>query len=175
MVNTARVLLVVLAAARWGMDLSAGWQHEVLGYSLAGLGLLLLLSADQLLVGLLAPVPNFWIDESDPEFDLEADVAPGASDPLSRVWNRLVAGYPFNGPRRPEAALPAAPADQAVKPWKRIAVAVSFGCLGVLQVVVALAPPPAPKIHAEQLKAALQRTWLPERAGPWQQQDAAER
>ena len=56
MANTARVFLIVLAAAKWNMDLSASWQHEVLACGLVGLGFLLLLSADELLLAMLAPI-----------------------------------------------------------------------------------------------------------------------
>jgi hypothetical protein len=107
---------------------------------------------------------------SDPEFDPDTDADPGARDSLSRAWNRMVACDPFNV-RRPESPFPAAPSDQVVNLWKGLAVALPFGCLGVLQVVVELAPSCAPEIHAEQLDAAFQRTWLPKRVGMWEQKD----
>jgi exosortase/archaeosortase family protein len=88
--NTTRVFLIVLAAAKWGVDLSGGWQHVVLGYLSVAIGLLLLFSTDQLLRGLLAPV----LDRHAAEFmDPEVHGIPPAIDPLSRVWNCLVARY----------------------------------------------------------------------------------
>lgn len=48
--NVARVVLVVLAGARWGTDLATGWQHELLGIGLFVLALGLILSTDRLLL-----------------------------------------------------------------------------------------------------------------------------
>ncbi len=168
--NTARVLLIVLAAARWGVDLSVGWQHEVLGYSLVAVGLLFLLSADRLLLGLLAPILAFWRAESDPDFDPERHMVPEARDPLSRVWNTLVArrrtAESTTDPLEPEPS----PARSEIGSRRLLLICVPFAVLGILQIAV-LATAYAPEIRAERMEAAFQKTWLPERVGQWEQKD----
>jgi len=51
--NVARVTGVVLADARWGVNLATGWRHEAFGLILFALAVGLLLSTDQL-IGFLA-------------------------------------------------------------------------------------------------------------------------
>jgi exosortase len=45
--NVARVALVVALDARWGIDVSTGWRHELLGVVMFAAAVLLLLSTDQ--------------------------------------------------------------------------------------------------------------------------------
>lgn len=89
---TGQMVLVVLAAVHAGVDLAVGWPYTLLGYSALGLGGLLLVSADQLLRGLCAPVLVAGNDDADLDIDLESHGVREASDPLSRLWNRLVSG-----------------------------------------------------------------------------------
>lgn len=96
-VNIARVTVIVVAAAWWDVDWSGGWQHQVLGYALTLLGLGLLLSTDALLSGLLGPVLDFAL------ICQEVELLPLASDPLSRLWNRVVAR---TGPTKSAARSP---------------------------------------------------------------------
>lgn len=75
--NIARVSMVVIGEAWFEVDLASGWQHEIVGYVALGMGILFMLSFDQLIVGLLHPV--------DPPLGVEMD-----SNPLIRGWNYLV-------------------------------------------------------------------------------------
>jgi exosortase len=162
-VNTARVLLIVLAAAKWDMDLSSGWQHEVLGYSLVVAGLLLLLSADQFLQGVLAPIVAFWRPEPIPEGELR----PGASDPLSRFWNWLIARYqtrPRGLDHTPDGADEVNGRPGA---WRGVAAAVPFACLAGLQIFL-LAADRTPALRLEPTALGIQEDWLPERLEAWE-------
>lgn len=89
LVNMVRVTTVAIAAATSDFDLSTGWQHEVLGFGLVGLGLLLVVSTDQFLGMLLAPI--------DPRSSAaviagsQVAASPGTRNPLARLWNRFIA------------------------------------------------------------------------------------
>ena len=80
--NTLRVSAVAVAEHWFAVDLSEGWQHDVLGYVTLGIATLFLLSFDQLIVTLLHP----------------ANVGGSSSmdSPLIRVWNYLVADWHFS-------------------------------------------------------------------------------
>ncbi len=54
--NIVRVLAVVLAFTRWGLDLSKGWPHELLGLALFGVALLFLGSVQQFWLFWFAPM-----------------------------------------------------------------------------------------------------------------------
>jgi exosortase len=47
--NVARVMTVVFSQARWGVDLSVGWPHEVLGFLVLAASFSLTISTDQLI------------------------------------------------------------------------------------------------------------------------------
>ncbi len=168
-VNTARVTLIVLAAARWDVDLSTGWQHEVLGYSLVGVGLLLLLSADQFLCGLLAPVLDFWNAELDPDFDPEEDKLPEPRALLPRIWNRLAAGYWPAAPRATAVQAASRPPQRATR-GQQITVTAPFACLAVLQIVVLIAVR-VPEVKPQEVATGFQEDWLPERVGQWRREE----
>ena len=80
--NTLRVSAVAVAEHWFAVDLSEGWQHDVLGYVTLGIATLFLLSFDQLIVTLLHP----------------ANVGGSSSmdSPLIRLWNYLVADWHFS-------------------------------------------------------------------------------
>jgi len=164
-VNTARVTLIVLAAVQWDIDLSDGWQHQVLGHALALVGVLLLLSTDQLLVGLFASI----LDYRQAQVDEEHERAPFATDLLSRVWNAVIACVSETSAepdveRDTPVSTSASPAIAAKRSWLVVA---PFGCLGVLQLVLLFAPH-APEIRADALAGAFQEEWLPQQLGDWQ-------
>ncbi len=78
--NCLRILLIPVFDVNFGIDLSTGIQHDLLGWSTMALGILLLLSTDQFLMFLFGPV----------------DPGTGASGPLgrfiTRIWNNIIAG-----------------------------------------------------------------------------------
>lgn len=81
--NTVRVTSIAVAHAWYGMDLSTGWQHDVLGYVTISLALAWLISTDYCLGFLLGPIRLRGRDLS--EF--------AASDtPVTKAWNWLVGG-----------------------------------------------------------------------------------
>lgn len=160
-VNTTRVTLIVLAAVRWDIDLSDGWQHEVLGHALALIGVFLLLGTDQLLSGLLASVLDYRRAQARGEYER----APLANDPLSRLWNAVIARVSMEPPEPTQEVGTAAPPGMA---GRRSLLAVApFGCLGVLQLVLLLSPN-TPEIRAEGLAAAFQEDWLPQQIASWE-------
>ena len=163
-VNTVRVTLIVLAAVRWDIDLSGGWQHQVLGHALALAGLLLLLSTDQLTAGLLASVLDFRRAQMKGEHDR----APLASDPLSRLWNALIACVSEDASKPSEGFETAASLTTARQ--RSLLAAVPFGCLGALQLVLLLVPH-TPEIRADRLATAFQEDWLPQRLGSWERSE----
>ncbi|MCH2181533.1 MAG: exosortase U [Mariniblastus sp.] len=56
--NSIRIIMIPVADYWWGLDLSTGFQHELLGYGTLTLGILLLLSTDQVLLFLFGPGNN---------------------------------------------------------------------------------------------------------------------
>jgi len=160
-VNTVRVNLIVVAAVQWDIDLSEGWRHQVLGHTLVLIGFLLLLSTDRLLAGLLAPVLDFRRAATDPDFE----GMPLATDPLSRLWNRVVAAVSRAASGTPDRVEGHVPAFAGGK--RTLLAAGPFGCLGVLQLLLLMSPQ-APEIRVEGLATMFEETWLPPRTGNWQ-------
>lgn len=76
--NTLRILSIPLADNMFGMDLTHGIAHDVLGYLALGLGILMIFSTDQFLLFLFGPV----------------DAASGESGPIgrsiTRFWNSVL-------------------------------------------------------------------------------------
>jgi exosortase len=161
LVNTLRVTIVVLAGAQWGMDISSGWIHGLLGYLLVAVGFLLLLSTDQLLASVLAPV----LDLHGPESELDAEDIPLAGDPLSRVWNFVVArcGFAVSDLERPAAENVPGLLDRLRRPRRA---AIAFACLGLLE-LLCLLPTGAVEIDSQVLVDSLNESWLPERCDDW--------
>jgi exosortase len=143
--NTLRVTIIGLVYARAQIDLSSGWPHDMLGYGLLGLAVLMLLSTDELSMYVLGSV-----------------VVPrglGSRNPITLWWNRWVANVAPN----PEVQVPIEPRasnepraageprvldepqflDEWVSPPHRSlpnaapswALVLSFAVLGVLQLV----------------------------------------
>lgn len=84
LVNILRVTSVVVALDWFDLDLSHGWQHEVLGLVLVFFGLLLVMSTDQLLGTLAAPVRR----------------PKRRRNRLVRMWNRWLAYEIFSASSR---------------------------------------------------------------------------
>ncbi len=78
--NCIRIFLIPVSDVQFGIDLTAGVAHDLLGWSTMALGVLLLLSTDQFLMFLFGPV----------------DPGTGSSGPMgkfiTKVWNSLIAG-----------------------------------------------------------------------------------
>jgi exosortase len=59
--NVARVVVVAVASARWGVDLTEGWRHDVLGFGLFAAALGLIWSTNRLLLFLTAPIQPAYV------------------------------------------------------------------------------------------------------------------
>ena len=160
-ISVARVTLVVFVTTRWQIDLSEGWQHHVLSYSLVVIGFLLLLSTDRLLAGLLAPVLDLR------RAGKASSVEGGryAGDPLSRLWNRVIVMVSYAPAKASEKAETAMSA--AARTTRLLLAGVPFGCLGVLQLLL-LQAPQRPSAPAPGFAVTFEETWLPQRLGDWQ-------
>jgi len=78
--NTLRILMIPLADHFLEIDLSEGMSHDLLGYAVLALGILLVLSTDQFLMFLFGPV--------DPDNEDSGQFG-GA---ITKFWNRIFAG-----------------------------------------------------------------------------------
>lgn len=114
--HTARVVIVVLATAQSNSDLPLSGQHDVLGYSLVVLGLLLWWSTDRWLVGFLAPVLIAWSAETN-------------EDPLSQFWNRMIS----RSHTMPTEQEPLGRRRPIARSWKEFLRAVRLGCVDALK------------------------------------------
>jgi exosortase len=80
--NVARVTFVTYACARWGIDLTTGWQHEGLGLLLFAIALGLLWSTDRLLQFLLVPGKMSAVEKT-PGASLNPGQDPGRTERFS--------------------------------------------------------------------------------------------
>ena len=78
--NTLRILLIPVAELKLGFDLASGIAHDILGYVVLIVGVLLILSTDQFLTFLFGPVETL------------GEEAAGFQRPISRFWNSFLAG-----------------------------------------------------------------------------------
>jgi exosortase len=78
--NTLRIFLIPIAYFGFGIDLSEGWQHAVLGYFTLIMGILMLLSTDQFLDFVFGSI------------DAEKSGSETEASSVGRFWNRYVAG-----------------------------------------------------------------------------------
>jgi exosortase len=79
--NTVRVATIAIAQAWYELDLSTGWQHELLGYVTISLALVWLASTDYCLAFLLRPIALRTADVSG---------FASRSNALTRAWNWCV-------------------------------------------------------------------------------------
>jgi exosortase len=180
LINVIRVTSVVFVAAHWDLYWTDGWKHNLLGYSLTLAGLFLLISADLLLAGLLAPV----LELADAEDELSPEGIPLPTDPLSRLWNLVVARISSDAIAASSEEVELSPgelpssretvAGQApTRRWSLTGlflfpVAVAFCCLGLLHVLVLLRVPESAEVPLDTVATELQEDWLPSELGGWQ-------
>lgn len=82
--NVVRVSMVAIGDVWFNLDLAIGWEHELVGYFALGMGILFLLSFDQMLVSMMHPV----------------ETESSERNPIIDIWNHLSAA------RLEEDALP---------------------------------------------------------------------
>ncbi len=187
-VNVTRVTIVVIAAAQFGIDLSAGWIHEALGFGLLGAGLVLLVSSDQLLQGLLAAVRNpepditpgrYYDTVAENEAEAGRD-APVTLDFFSRQWNRWVAITPPSATaQRQELVTKSSDTESSETKWfdrrhgrsliPYVALGSVFVVLGAFQSVIVLIP--KTELRVAELSATIEADWLPASLGRWQRDE----
>jgi exosortase len=86
LMNSMRVITIAVAWERYGTDLSTGLPHDIVGYVCLAVAAALLMSADAFLGFVTDPVP-----------DVERPGVAGMYwNPLTAVWNRLVAVIPVD-------------------------------------------------------------------------------
>lgn len=78
--NTVRILAIPFADWLFKLDLSSGAPHEILGYITLLLGIVMLLSTDQLLLFLFGPVEGFGTDQGT------------AISGFTKFWNNVISG-----------------------------------------------------------------------------------
>ncbi len=79
-INTVRIMAIPLADWMFELNLSEGILHEVLGYSMMLVGVLLLLSTDQFIFFMFGPAEEFGEDSG------------GLGRRVSRFWNSVISG-----------------------------------------------------------------------------------
>jgi exosortase len=169
LVNIVRVTTVAISAATSDLDLATGWQHEVLGFGLVGIGMLLVVSTDQFLGMLLAPIDP---GSSTTTASGKKNTNIGTRNPLARLWNRFIAS-PVSAEERDTAS-----EDELSKncngKWKfgstsrvgKVFVG-SFCLLGILELAVLNNSEPA-VLDTEELTAAFDEASLPANVDNWQ-------
>jgi exosortase len=115
LMNTVRVLSVIIVWEKYQFDLSTGWIHDALGYLTLGIAALMLMSADAGLDLLTAWIPDIR--------------RPGAmaiyANPFIYSWNRYVASSRSNSE---SSSIPARPlAAKAVKVFAVVTVLALVG------------------------------------------------
>jgi exosortase/archaeosortase family protein len=160
--NITRVTIVSGISATQAVDLSTGWQHEMLGYSLVACGFVMLRCTDQLLCALLAPVTVHGVLHP---------------NPLSRCWNWLIA-TPLSTERPPAKATGIETAATHLQLSKSLRLwTLGFFILGALQLAVlfvaGLAHPAAvfAEVSKDEAAEAFGETTLAEELGPWRLTD----
>jgi len=79
-INTVRIMSIPLADWLFEINLSDGILHDVLGYFMMLVGILMLLSTDQFLYFLLGPAEEF------------GDESAGLNRRITKFWNRVISG-----------------------------------------------------------------------------------
>jgi len=150
--NVTRVTIVVAAAAIYDIDLSSGWIHETIGYGLMLGGFLMLMSADQLLLGVLAPIER----------------RTATSNILAWHWNRWIAFDPakFGAPLDENRDSALSKVTRPVRYTPFIAYSALLALLGALQVVVLLGSR-RDETSIEVQMTSIEKTWLPVQEDEW--------
>lgn len=160
--NTCRVITVVVAAVWLDYDLSTGWPHQLVGYAMVLIGFGLLLSADRLLLGLLTPITT--------EYRLLGIRGTGT---MSRCWNTffaspqpLRAGVTDDLPVADSAQT--APAGSRRRSLLMFFTAGLFLTAGLLQLATFRRAATADD-RSGSLDIAVAENWLPKTLGGWEQ------
>lgn len=82
--NVFRIVMIAVAWQDWKLDLTSGWQHDVLGYFALLLAVLLLLSTDSLLHFLFAPFRDH----------IYGPFTGLYRNPFTSLWNFVCGGVP---------------------------------------------------------------------------------
>ncbi|MBI3864322.1 MAG: exosortase U [Planctomycetia bacterium] len=157
--NMLRVTTVGIVYASTRYDLSSGWPHDLLGFVLLGLAVLLLLSTDELIVYVLG--------------EIIVPYGMGRRNPVTRWWNRWVANVaPDSDDNAPGAVDDMPPRTRPIA-GPRPLQACAFAVLGLLQ-LVGLAGAAAAAFAAEQVPLAdvVPAESLPENLGAWRRVDS---
>lgn len=94
--NIMRLMVIALADQQFLVDLTSGWKHEAIGYTVFAFAIWMVISSDHLLKFFLDPIHS------------KAGISPVA---LSRIWNRWIAG----DSSRPSTNESAKPLDSNVR------------------------------------------------------------
>ena len=122
--NVFRVISIALAEDWWQVDLTAGWQHDMLGYAVLGMAAGLVYNFDFFLLGLTARVPDGDLDIPNVEF----------RNPCVAAFNWLIATRTRHTPRGLDSAQ-----DTQSMSWKRaITVSTALCVVGLSAQAVAL-------------------------------------
>lgn len=165
--DVGRVVTIGFVRSRYAVDLTSGWQHEVLRFGMLGLALLLLICTDRLLTFLLGPIEF-------PDHESES--------PFVKAWNRFVGGSNSQDTDVADQDLSAetvghGPAVQVDRSRPCRLMVVGFVVLAVLQ-LLCLAPrgARAERLHQPGLLSSadlFSRSDLPTTIGNWTQVEHA--
>ena len=165
--NVVRIYVIAVADYAWQTDLTAGTPHEILSLAVFLVTFLALISTDQLLLGLLAPIGLSKIGEQ--RFGRR----------LISAWNRWLASGQREVPAEfdSELAQPAPARSPLLNLRSASIVGAAFLALGVVQLVWWPSPNTAEASRAIAQALALEEEALPRRIGPWQREgfEAVER
>jgi exosortase len=178
--NLVRVFSIALVYDSFGVDLSTGWRHEVLGLVIFAIAAAVLASTDQLLRFILRPIkaPR----SSKKRFRLSKYWKGQRPYRYSRMWNRWLAGEPdkrhLRGmPEDNQSTNESLRWQTLGQAWQLRGLALVCIVLGTLQMVVLgatlldRAKGPPSEAHVELEMAAIDESTLPGNAGQWQRKD----
>jgi exosortase len=165
--NVVRVVAIAEAQAAYGIDLSSGWRHEVLGFCTFSFALWMVISTDQLLAFLLGPIALF--DAGDPGDPDDLAFAGGLRlNPLTRIWNWLAGFRPLPASRALLRGAPAPGQESRLSAFGRGCVSCCFASGFAAVAVMQLA---AWEIVVPSLVDKGDKTQTPARADLFQQAD----
>lgn len=168
--NILRIVTITVAFKQWEIDLTTGWQHDVLGMCTFAISFLLLLSTDRFLHAFLSPIEA---DEDNPSR-------------IGQLWNRWIAGtWLPGGPTEdpddqdmeiaPSTATSIGESDKATTTTFRLTrlgwiFAVCVAVLGGTQLAVLASNPELNSSHTRSFLALyeeIKRDALPEKQSNW--------
>lgn len=145
-VNTIRIASVVMASVWFGVDISSGFAHEMLGIVLFGVAIWMLYSSDSFLELVSQNYRQHAVRNGHDSLIAESSFDVVLSDSKSEVIVESVAN------------------------WKHVIIAVVFSALGLIQVgVMVLSSRGSASINPDdpRLKSAFVESTLPETIGRW--------